>query len=275
MRSPTGGVRWHQHPFQDPLQAAPRYARVSRYSRETASLSFVRSALFHAAIFAIGAVTAIACFQGDDYGNPAFRCAPSEGEAACPDSYACCSDDPAAQGGKLPAYRGVAASATLGAPIFAENNNPLSSQGMCVQTAAVANPLANGCPVACNPTWAAEDISNICGGAACCQTEELDDKDCIQDPNTGVWRAVTGADILTGVSTWGNKHGTNQDPEAKGCAAFAMTSDGADPTFQDCLSQLSVANQRGFCNATCPCVEDTCALKNPGAVPKCGVVPAG
>ncbi len=239
-------------------------------------MSFVRSALFHAAIFAIGAVTAIACFGGEDFGNPAFRCAPSDGSDACPDSYACCSDDPAAQDGKLPAYRGAATSATLGAPIFAENNNPLSTQGMCVQTSAVANPLANGCPVACNPTWAAADISNICGGAACCQTEQVDpDKDCIQDPNTGLWRAVTGADIFAGVTGWGATHSTNQDADALGCATFAGTNDTADPTFADCLTQLSVANQRGFCNATCPCVEDLCALKNPGAVPTCGAVPAG
>ena len=238
-------------------------------------MSFVRSALFHAAIFAIGAVTAVACFQGEDFGNPAFRCAPSDGADACPDSYTCCSDDPAAQGGKLPAYRGVATSATFGTPIFSENNNPISSQGMCVQASAIANPLTNGCPVACNPTWSAADIDTVCGGVSCCQTEEVDpEKDCFQGGD-GVWRAFTGADILTGATGWGNKLATNQDPSAMGCATFAGNADVNDPTFADCLNQLSVANQRGFCNDTCPCVEDLCALKNPGAVPKCSAAPAG
>jgi hypothetical protein len=247
---------------------------------ETASLSFVRSALFHAAIFAVGAVTAIACFGGEEYGNPAFRCAPSNADDPCPDSYACCSDDPAAQEGLLPAFRGAAADATHATPIFSENNNSLSAQGMCVQLGGIANPLLNGCPVPCNPTWAAGDISSICGGAACCQTQELDpDKDCIIGED-GRWRAVTGADIFTVVNgapltAWGAAHETNQDPAANGCALFAGVADPNDATYADCLRQLSVANQRGFCNATCPCVEDLCELKNPDAVPKCSAVPAG
>jgi hypothetical protein len=37
----------------------------------------------------------------------------------------------------------------------------------------------------------------------------------------------------------------------------------------DCYDQLSVANQRGFCYAQCPCIEDKCDQKNPGFVPKC------
>ena len=95
--------------------------------------------------------------------------------------------------------------------------------------------------------------------------------------STGLWRAVTGADIFAqpALTGWGPGHSTNQDPDALGCATFAGTNSGADPTYVDCLNQLSVANQRGFCNATCPCVEDLCALKNPGAVPTCGAVPAG
>ncbi|HGG56444.1 MAG TPA: hypothetical protein ENK31_01475 [Nannocystis exedens] len=238
-------------------------------------MSFARSVFFHAAIFAFGAVTAIACFTSEEFGNPAFRCAPSDGDDACPDSYSCCSDDPAAQEGKLPAYRGSAPDDTYGTPLFSEMNNVLSSQGMCVQTAGVTNGLLNNCPVACNPTWSASQISDICGGASCCQTEQVDpDKDCIQDPDTGLWRALTGADILTSSTTWGSKLATNQDPTAAGCALFAGTSDINNPTFKDCLTQLNVANQRGFCTATCPCVEDLCELKN-GTPPKCSAMPAG
>ncbi len=239
-------------------------------------MSFVRSAFFHAAIFAIGAVTAVACFGGDDFGNPAFRCAPSDGADACPDSYACCSDDPAAQDGKLPAYRNSAADDAHGTPLFSEMNNVLSSQGMCVQTEGVGNPLLNGCPVACNPTWSASEISDVCGGVACCQTEQVNpDKDCIQDAGTGLWRAATGADIFTNGGVWGSRFATNQDPDVSGCAVFAGTNDPENQTFKDCLTQLSVANQRGFCTASCPCIEDLCELKNPGATPKCSAVPAG
>jgi len=226
-------------------------------------------------LFAFGAVTAVACFGEGDLGNPAFRCAPNDG-GDCPDSYTCCSDDPAAQEGKLPAYRGKAVNETYGTAIFSEMNNSLSAQGMCVNTGDVDNGLLNACPVACNPTWATDDINDICGGASCCQTQELDaDKDCVVDPMSGRWRAVTGADIFAGLTGWGPTHETNQDPDATGCGLFAGVSDTSNPTYADCLTQLNVANQRGFCNATCPCIEDVCELKNPDAVPKCTAVPAG
>ncbi|MCA9635917.1 MAG: hypothetical protein KC420_07805 [Myxococcales bacterium] len=232
-------------------------------------MSYVRSALIHAAIFAVGAVTAIACYQAD-YGNPAFRCAPVDGADSCPEDYTCCSDDPAAQNGLLPAYRGTPPNDTYGVAIFSEMNNALSAQGMCVQLSGIANPLLNGCPVPCNPTWSTGDISTVCGGVQCCQTEQVNpDKDCIVDPMTGRWRAVTGADILAGLTSWGGLHETNQDPKATGCGLFAGTTDAGNPTFADCLDQLGVANQRGFCNANCPCVEDLCERKNPDSVPKC------
>ncbi|MEZ4449490.1 MAG: hypothetical protein R3B09_08420 [Nannocystaceae bacterium] len=236
-------------------------------------MRFIRSALVHAAIFAFGAITAVSCYGLGDYGNPAFRCAPSEGADGCPDGYTCCSDDPATQMGLLPAYRGTPPGGQFGVPIFSENNNVLSTQGMCVEVKGIVNPLLNGCPVPCNPTWDAGKVNSICSGALCCQTELLEDKDCIQDPMTGLWRAYTGADILAGLTAWGPALGTNQDPVAAGCGIFAGTTMG--DVFNDCITQLSVANQRGFCNASCPCVEDTCALKNPGAVPKCGLAPAG
>lgn len=239
-------------------------------------MRFIRSALLHAAIFALGSVALSACYGADlDYEdeNPAFRCSPAEG-GDCPDGFSCCSDDPAAQFGLLPAYRGpVTDPAVFGTPIFSENNNALSTQGMCVDTSGIMNPLTNFCPVPCNPTWSVEQVQSICNGALCCQTQLVDpDRDCILDPNTGLWRAFTGADIPT-LTMWGPGLGTNQDPIAAGCGVFAGAPTG--DLFNDCVAQLSVADQRGFCNAVCPCVEDLCALKNPGAIPKCGLAPAG
>src|SRR5690606_34666254 len=86
----------------------PGMCHVHWHRKETASLRFIRSALLHAAIFAVGAVTSVACFNKQldyDSGFPPFRCSPAEGADECPDDYACCSDDPAAQMGLLPAYR--------------------------------------------------------------------------------------------------------------------------------------------------------------------------
>ncbi len=234
-----------------------------------------KSVLLNLAFVAIGALAASGCWNNLDYGNPAFRCVPADLTDACPDGYTCCSDDPATAGGKLPAYRmGQESDSKFGVPLFSNNNNPLGTQGMCTDVTEIVNGLpANGCPVPCNPTWAPADIATVCGGVACCQTEELDPmRDCVVDPMTNRWRAVTGADIgVVMGENWGNAHATNQDPNASGCFAFAGTMDFTNPVLADCVAQLSVANQRGFCNAGCPCVEDRCELLNPDAVPKCGV----
>lgn len=233
-----------------------------------------KSFVMNLALVALGALAAAGCWRDVDqlgYGNPAFRCAPNDAEDACPDGYTCCSDDPATVGGKLPAYRaGQASDPDFGVALFSDNNNPLGNQGLCTDISQIVNPLNNGCPVPCNPTWEPGQISEVCGGAVCCQTEELDPmKDCVLDPVTSRWRAVSGKDV-PGLTQWGNAHATNQDPNATGCQMFAGTADFANATLADCVSQLSVANQRGFCNAVCPCVEDRCELLNPGAAPKCG-----
>jgi hypothetical protein len=102
--------------------------------------------------------------------------------------------------------------------------------------------------------------------------QELDPaKDCVMDSGTGLWRAVTGADIPK-LSTWGDKHTTNQDPQGTSCTLFATgggTMPKDDAALADCYAQLTVADQRGFCYKSCPCIEDVCAMKNPGYVSPC------
>lgn len=212
----------------------------------------------------------------EDLGNPAGPCNP-RGNPDCPGTYTCCSDDPATVGGKLPNYfNPTTIDDTFGTPIFSGNNNALSTSGQCVQTGDFPSPFATGCAVPCNPRWDADSRETVCGAASvCCSFTQIDpDKDCILDG--GTWRAVTGADIgkdFNGVKeTWGPLHTTNQDPDGTSCMTFA----GGSGTFnqealEDCIRQLSVADQRGFCYAPelCPCTEDLCAQKNPGYVNKC------
>lgn len=239
-------------------------------------MNLLKTALTYAALFGLGAVTSVACFE-PELGNPSFRCNPSAG-AGCPESEQCCSDDPATVGGKLPNYENVD-NAAFGVPIFSNNNNQLSTQGMCVNTEGITTPLVNGCPIPCNPTWDDNERNAVCKGTLCCQTQELDPlKDCILDPTTMRWRAATGADIFVTdpatkkpLTTWGNLHSTNQDPQGNNCVRFASGSGGSpdQATQNDCISQLSVANQRGFCYSECPCVEDACELKNQNPQLKC------
>ena len=233
-------------------------------------MNLVKTALTYVVVFSVGAVTSVSCFE-PDLENPSFRCNPSEAfkdpKSACPDEEVCCSDDPATRLGLLPNYTGTK-DAKYGVPIFSGANNPLSVSGMCVKTGFMT-PLPNGCPVPCNPTWEDGNIAAICGvGVACCQVQELDPaRDCVMDPVTMKWRAVTGEDIGTPVTKWGGVHATNQDPQGAGCDVFAG---GKDDIVADCYDQLSVANQRGFCYEACPCIEDVCDQKNLGYVLKCG-----
>lgn len=240
-------------------------------------MNLVKTALTYVAIFSVGAVTSISCFE-PDLDNPSFRCDPSAALAnpdVCPEAEVCCSDDPATTQGRLPNYNVPSTvNDRYGVPIFSSANNSLSTSGMCVKTG-FPTPLPNGCPVPCNPTWDPADIGNVCGtGVSCCQVQELGDADCVVDPVTNRWRAVTGDDIGSPVTTWGNLHATNQDPNGTNCGIFAAGG-GATPNkdvLADCFDQLSVANQRGFCYLTCPCIEDKCDAKNPGYIPKCGGV---
>ena len=241
-------------------------------------MNLVKTALTYVAIFSVGAVTSVSCFE-PEFGNPSFRCNPSK--PSCPDEEVCCSDDPAATQGRLPNYfKPGVTDATYGVPIFSGDNNPLSSSGMCVAVGDFQSPFpSTGCPVPCNPTWTAGKRDAICGaGSLCCQMQELDAaKDCVLDPGTNKWRPVTGADIGK-LTTWGPAHSTNQDPQGANCLVFAAGGGAGPPNEeakQDCYAQLTVANQRGFCYKACPCVEDVCDQKNPGYVPKCGAaVPA-
>lgn len=235
-------------------------------------MNLLKTALTYVALFCVGAATPVACSE-PELGNPSFRCDPAEaamnGDNGCPGTETCCSDDPATVGGKLPNYyKDGVSDATYGAPLFSDNNNALSTQGMCVATAGIPSPLVNGCPVPCNPTWTAGQMANVCAnGTTCCQTQELDpNKDCIMGED-GRWRTVTGEDILADRSSWGPNHSTNQDPNAAGCTIFSQ---GNQDSLRDCIRQLSVADQRGFCYSNaCPCVEDVCALKNGDTPPRC------
>jgi hypothetical protein len=241
-------------------------------------LNLVKTALTYVVVFSVGAVTSVSCFE-PDLENPSFRCSPAAAVIdpdACPGDEVCCSDDAATTQGRLPNYNQPPGTqnAKYGIPIFSGDNNSLSVSGMCVKTGFDTPLVTTGCPVPCNPTWAPGDIAVICGGGvACCQVQELDPlKDCVLDPDTNLWRAVSGTDIGTPVTGWGPVHATNQDPQGKNCEVFAAGGTGVinEASLADCYDQLSVANQRGFCFKACPCIEDVCAQKNPGFVPRCG-----
>ena len=233
-------------------------------------MKLVKTALTFVAIFGVGALTSVSCFEAE-FGNPSFRCSPAS-SPDCPENEVCCSDDPATTKGRLPNYFTGTNDDKYGVPIFSGANNPLSSSGMCVAVGGFDSPFTTGCPVPCNPTWEAGKRDAICGqGSLCCQMQELDPvKDCVMDPVSKKWRAVNGGDIPS-LTKWGPAHTTNQDPVGAQCMVFAAGGGAADKAvLADCFEQLTVANQRGFCYKSCPCIEDVCDQKNPGFVPKCG-----
>jgi hypothetical protein len=194
--------------------------------------------------------------------------------------YMCCSDDPAAVGGELPAYQGKSIDGTV--PIFSAGNNPIGTSGLCVRTSDIPpgsgllEAQAENCPIPCNPTWNEGETSTVCGAnRVCCQTRPLELEDCIFDEELQLWRPVNGDDIPS-LSNWANGlHATHQDPGGSGCTVFA----GGDQTseaFGDCVAQLTVADQRGFCMALsagqlCPHAApgflDACMQINMGLVP--------
>jgi hypothetical protein len=256
--------------------------------------SWLKTASLYASAFAIAAVFATAC--DPTYGITAFRCDPSEPN--CPSkygsgAYVCCSDDPAAMDlanvevPALPTYGGG-----TGIPLFSSVLNNASSTGFCIATSQVPLDAAIGeagdgaaCPKPCNPTWSPEDIGTVCGpNTSCCASAEIEDLDCGFDPELGdggCWRPVTGGDItgLGGieVSNWSSsKHATHQDPGGKGCEAFvasqaaAISAAGLEPevALVGCYRNLTVANQRGFCQGAMDCplanpaYRDACEQKN-------------
>ena len=171
-------------------------------------------------------------------------------------------------------------------PYFSGENNGLGVSGMCVRTddivpgQGLAEIAALNCPIPCNPTWDAAWIDDVCGTSrVCCQTVELEPKDCVVDPDSGMYRPVSGEDIgasngAGGVITeWKpGSHSTHQDPNGSSCLALAG-GDRNNPTYLDCVRQLTVADQRGFCMALgagqlCPTEQagyvDACTKLNGG-----------
>jgi hypothetical protein len=241
-------------------------------------------ALYGAAV-GLGATVASSCINVN-YPIVAFRCNPRQ-QDNCPETHFCCSDDPAAENGDLPAFMGKNISGST--PYFAGMNNSLGTSGLCVNRdeipfgSGLMEPAAANCPIPCNPTWDEGDVAAVCGGGrVCCQTVQLDAKDCVVDPMSGMYRPVTGADIGVRyengsvVTDWSpGAHFTHQDPSGTGCIGFAGGMN-TGAVFEGCVSQLTVADQRGFCMAlgpgqVCPTVQpgfvDACtALNNGGAM---------
>jgi len=238
----------------------------------------LRFVLINGAALGLGATVATSCI-GVDYPLVAFRCDPQQ-EDNCPDTHYCCSDDPAAVGGALPNYSGKSIDDS-DTPYFSGDNNGLSRSGMCVRVDDIAGQgliefAAANCPIPCNPTWNESMIDEVCGAArVCCQTVELEPNDCVVDSSTDMFRPVNGDDI--GVQTmWRpSDHATHQDPNGANCLALAANNPQSS-TFQDCVRQLSVADQRGFCMAlgagqSCPTQQpgyiDACTQLNGGVAP--------
>lgn len=242
------------------------------------SVKMLRLVLVNGAAMGLGVVVATSCI-GVDYPLVAFRCNPQQ-ENNCPDTHFCCSDDPAAIGGDKPNYMGKNIPDAAD-PYFSGNNNALGTSGMCVRVDDIAGqglielPAAN-CPIPCNPSWSEAWIDDVCGTSrVCCQTVELESSDCVLDTGTNMYRPVTGDDIGV-LSTWTPaEHATHQDPNGKSCLALAA-GNAMSSVFQDCVRQLTVADQRGFCMAlaagqACPTDQptyiDACAARNGGAPP--------
>lgn len=187
--------------------------------------------------------------------------------------YRCCSTDPATADGQIPAYQGKGIEGST--PLYADAANGAGRWGMCVRTEDI--PTGSGlleealnCPIPCNPTWADDDITSVCGsGRVCCQTTAIGANDCVQDD--GVWRPVTGADIgdqtIVPATNWSNAaHDTHQDPNGAVCLA-ASGGDVNSAAFAECIRHLSVADQRGYCMALGP--GQGCPGEQPGYVDAC------
>ncbi len=203
----------------------------------------------------LGAVVATSCIDVD-YPTVAFRCNPRQSDN-CPETHTCCSDDPSAVGGVLPAYQNKEIEGDT--PFFSGLNNALGTSGMCVRTGDIPSgsglleAAAANCPIPCNPSWSDSDELAVCGAnRVCCQTVELEPEDCVQedpdDPQS--WRPAVGTDIFQNRTNWDRtRHVTHQDAGGEGCSQFS-TDNGdpeEDPGYRGCLEQLTVADQRGFC----------------------------
>lgn len=216
-------------------------------------MKLLKFVLLNTVAVGLGAVVATSCI-GVEYPTVAFRCNPRQSDN-CPEEHFCCSDDPAAVGGGLPDYadKDIPGGKT---PYFSGVNNGLGTSGLCVRLsdipvgAGLVDPGALNCPIPCNPTWTNSDIADVCGGGRqCCQTVEITEADCVQDSD-GTWRPATGNDISRGLTNWSpGRHDTHQDPNGIGCEQFAA---GDMTIFNECVAELTVANQRGFCMSLQP-----------------------
>lgn len=229
----------------------------------------LRFVLLNGAGVGLGAVVATSCV-GVDYPLVAFQCDPSSGNNNCPDTHFCCSDDPAAVDGAKPNYAMLGIDDPAGMPYFSGENNNVGTSGMCVDTGQLVGQglselAAANCPIPCNPTWDQAWINDVCGPArVCCQTVAMGPEDCILD--NGQFRPISGADIDS-ENTWApGDHNTHQDPGGAGCLALAGGNTGSD-VFADCVRQLSVADQRGFCMALG--AGQTCPVNQPGYIDAC------
>lgn len=235
----------------------------------------LRFVLINGAAIGLGATVATSCI-GVDYPLVAFQCDPRQ-ENNCPDTHFCCSDDPAAEEGNKPNYLDKGIDDPVGQPYFSGSNNGVGTSGMCVRTDDIVGQgltelAAANCPIPCNPTWDAAWINDVCGAArVCCQTVAIEAKDCIVGAD-GQFRPITGEDIGPEHPWRPGDHSTHQDPNGDGCLGLAG-GDANSPAFQDCVRQLSVADQRGFCMAlgagqTCPTDQptyiDACSAMNGG-----------
>ena len=204
-------------------------------------------------------------------GFPEAWCNPRVGSEG---DFRCCSDDPATLGGVLPGYAG----ATGAVPLFSGDNNGVGISGMCVHVAGqpdgagLTEESASGCPTPCNPAWAEGDVETVCGGGgSCCQTRQIQPEDCVQGDD-GLWRPVTGADILDERTNWApDRHATHQDPSGSGCSVLSGGSEGED--FTDCLEALATAEQRGYCLFLAPGA--SCPAEEPGYMNACEQINAG
>lgn len=206
-------------------------------------------------------------------GFPEVSCDPRSSGSA--NGYQCCSTDPATADGKLPAYEGMNIAGSP--PLFADAANVASSWGMCVRLTDLPDgggllaPAARNCPVPCDPTWADDDVAQVCGpGRVCCQALALGPGDCVQDSATGTWRPVTGADIgsteISPPTNWNAiAHDTHQDPNGSVC--LAASGSGNTPEFIECIRHLGVADRRGFCMALGTGV--SCPGEEPGYIDAC------
>jgi len=223
----------------------------------------------------LGAVVATSCIKVN-YPTIAFRCNPRQPDN-CPETHFCCSDDPATANGDIPAYEGKGLNGST--PLYADAANGAGTSGMCVNRdevppgASLSSVAGAGCPIPCNPTWSDATVATVCPPMfICCQTVDLGPKDCVQEDG-GPWRPVSGADIgndaVVPATTWNAvAHDTHQDPNGTVCTAlFGQGS----AEWLECITNLSVADQRGYCLSAqvCPTDQptyiDACEQLNGGA----------